>query len=200
MTEELLQQAINRVLEKALTLDPELPEKLAAFNGKVIAVHFKYLEKTFYLMVEDESLRVSGFFDGDADVTISGTPIAIMKMIVQPNVATLLLKGEIEISGDTRLGNNFKKLFREMELNWQQPVAGIIGDGATWQLESGLGRLNNWARKSVASFGLGFSEYFQEESRDIVTETELEIFNHQVDRLRDDTERLQARLSAMTKH
>jgi ubiquinone biosynthesis protein UbiJ len=38
-----------------------------------------------------------------------------------------------------------------------------------------------------------FSEYLQEESRDVVTETELEIFNEDVDRLRNDVDRLQAK-------
>ena len=42
-----------------------------------------------------------------------------------------------------------------------------------------------------------FSEYLQEESRDVVTGTELEIFNDAVDKLRNDVDRLAAKVQQL---
>jgi len=194
---EFLEQSIDSALNKALALDPELPAKLIAFSGKVISIHFKDIDKTLYLLPEDNHIRVLSHYDGDVDTRMSGSPISIMKMMMTPNVATLLLKGEVEISGDTRLGNEFKKLFREMQLDWQQPLSKIIGDNATQVVELKSKKMHSWLKKSFSSTSNSLSEYFQEESRDIVTETELEIFNQQVDDVRNNTDRLQARYQAL---
>ncbi len=191
---DLPEQTLNTAINKALALDPELLEKLAAFTGKVISIHFTGVDKTLYLLPENHHMQVLTHYDGDVDTCISGTPISIIKMLMKPDVATMLLKGEIEISGDVRLGNAFKKLFREMEINWQQPLSKIIGDGATQSIESGVKRFNQWSNKSFNSFWQTASEYLQEESRDVVTETEQEIFNQQVDILRDDIDRLEIKL------
>ncbi len=193
------EQVINTALNKILALDPEVPEKLNAFSGKVIQIHLTIIEKDLFLVPEGDRIQVHTSYDGEVNTCISGSPMAIMKMMVKPDVATMLLSGEVEITGDTRPGNALKKLFREMELDWQQPVSGIIGDAATQQLETGTKKFNTWGRKALSSFNSSVSEYLQEESRDIVTGTELEIFNQQVDDLRDDTERLQARLTAILK-
>jgi len=197
---ELLEQSIDNVLDsvfnKALSLDPELPAKLGIFSGKVISIHFKEINKTLFLLPENNHIRVLSHYDGHVDTQMSGSPVSIMKMMIKPNVATMLLKGEVEISGDTRLGNAFKKLFREMRLDWQQAVSKMIGDSATQIVDSKSKKIQAWAKKSLSSTSHSLSEYLQEESKDIVTETELEIFNQQVDDLRHHSDRLQARYQA----
>lgn len=194
MLEETFSAAINR----AMALDPELPEKLGKFAGKVISLHFIGPEKTVYLLVDQNRINALMQYDDQPDVTISGSPVAMVKMMLKPNVASLLLKGEVEIKGDTRLGNAFKKLLREMEINWQQPLAEIIGDSATQGIETGLLQFNQWCKKSTNAFGLDVSEYLQEERRDVVSEAELEQFNRQVDELRNVTDRLEMKLKKIT--
>ncbi len=195
MLEHSFHTAINTAFNKALSLDPELPEKLAIFSGKVICLYFTGVGKQLYLLPENAHINVLTKYDGEADVCIRGTPLAIIKMLMKPDVTGLLLKGEVEISGDTRLGNAFKSLFREMEIDWQQPLAEIVGDSATQEIENGFNQFNQWCRKSAAAFGLSLSEYLQEESRDMVGEAEVENFTQQVDRLRDDIDRFEYRLT-----
>lgn len=198
ITTEFFEQTIDAVLNKTLTLDPEMPAKLTAFSGKVISIHFKDIEKTLFLLPENNRIHVASHYEGEVDTCMSGSPISIMKMMMKPNVATLLLKGEVEISGDIHLGNEFKKLFRGMQLDWQQPLSKVIGDNATQLVESKSKKIHAWAKKSIFSTSQSISEYLQEESKDIVTETELEIFNQQVDELRNSGDRLQARYTALS--
>ncbi len=191
---DLPEQALTTAINKALALDPELSEKMTILAGRVISLYFKGIDKTLYFLPDNHHLQVLTYYDGNVDTGISGTPLSVIKMLVKPNVATMLLKGEVEISGDTHLGNTFKKLFREMEINWQQPLSQIIGDSATQGLEQSVKHFNQWWSKSFSSLGQDASEYLQEESRDVVTEAEQEIFNQQVDTLRNDIDRLEARL------
>ncbi|NOQ89056.1 MAG: hypothetical protein GQ550_09045 [Gammaproteobacteria bacterium] len=111
----------------------------------------------------------------------------------------MLLKGEVEISGDTRLGHQFKNIFSQMDIDWTEPLAELVGDSLAHQLHQSGKKIGRWGKDSVKSVAMSSSEYLQEESRDVVTETELNIFNESVDKLRDDVDRLQAKIDLLTR-
>lgn len=186
-----LEAAINRYL----ALDPELPAKMAAFNGRVIRLDIRGVNRSLFLFPGDHGIRVQTEYEGEADTVLSGTPVALFKMSLAPRVATLLLTGEVGIRGDTRLGHQFKNLLSQMEIDWAAPLADLFGDAAAWQIENAGRELVNWGKNSSESFSLSLGEYLVEESRAIVSEAELEQFYTDVDRLRDDVDRLEARLA-----
>jgi ubiquinone biosynthesis accessory factor UbiJ len=185
---------LESVINRYLALDPEMLGKLAEFSGKVIKLEMTGINKTLYMLPNEGGVQVLAEYDGDADTVLRGTPISLFKMGLVSNAANLLLKGEIEISGDTRLGHQFKNVFSQMDIDWSEPLAGLVGDGLAYQLQQTGSKLGRWGKQSVRSVSASFSEYLQEESRDVVTETELEIFNEDVDRLRNDVDRLQAKI------
>jgi ubiquinone biosynthesis protein UbiJ len=112
------------------------------------------------------------------------------------NAANLLLKGEVEISGDTRLGHQFKNIFSEMDIDWSEPLSDLLGDSLAYQVQQATKKVGAWGAQTAKSVSMSVSEYLQEESRDVVTETELEIFNDAVDQLRNDVDRLQAKIKS----
>jgi len=185
---------LESVINRYLALDPEMLGKLAEFDGKVIKLEMTGINKTLYMLPNEAGIQVLAEYDGDADTVLRGTPISLFKMSLVSNAANLLLKGEIEISGDTRLGHRFKNVFSQMDIDWSEPLAGLLGDSLAYQLQQTGSKLGRWGKQSVKSVSSSFSEYLQEESRDVVTETELEIFNENVDRLRNDVDRLQAKI------
>ena len=185
---------IESVINRYLALDPEILGKLAEFNGKVIKLEMTGINKTLYMLPNESGIQVLAEYDGEADTVLRGTPISLFKMGLVSNAANLLLKGEIEITGDTRLGHQFKNVFSQMDIDWSEPLASLVGDGLAYQLQQTGSKLGRWGKQSVRSVSTSFSEYLQEESRDVVTETELEMFNEDVDRLRNDVDRLQAKI------
>lgn len=185
---------LESVINRYLALDPEMLGKLAEFDGKVIKLEMTGIDKTLYMLPGQSSIQVLVEYDGEPDTILRGTPISLFKMGLVSNAANLLLKGEVEISGDTRLGHRFKNVFSQMDIDWSEPLAGLVGDGLAYQLQQAGSKLGRWGKDTVKSVSSSFSEYLQEESRDVVTETELEMFNEDVDRLREDVDRLQAKI------
>ena len=190
---------IETVINRYLALDPEMLDKLARFNGKVIKLEMTGIDKVLYMLPNDRGIQVLAEHEGPADTVLRGTPISLFKMGLVSNAASLLLKGEIEISGDTRLGHQFKDVFSQMDIDWSEPLANLVGDSFAYQLQQSASKLGRWGKDSVKSVSTSFSEYLQEESRDVVTDTELNIFNEAVDQLRDDVDRLQARINTLIK-
>ena len=189
----LLEGIINRYL----ALDPEMLGKLANFNGKVIKMEMTGINKSLYMLPNDSGIQVLSEYDAEADTVLRGTPISLFRMGLASNAATLLLKGDIEITGDTRLGHQFKNVFSQMDIDWSEPLASFVGDSVAWQLQQSASKFSHWGKDTVRSVSTSFSEYLQEESRDVVTDTELDIFNQAVDQLRNDVDRLQARINAL---
>lgn len=195
----ILESAINRYL----ALDPEVQARLAAFDGKIVKLEITGLSQNntarqLYLFPGDSGIQVLQEYDGTVDTILRGSPVALFKMGLLKNTASLLLKGEVEISGDTRLGHQFKAIFSQMDIDWSEPLSELVGDELAYQLQQTGKQFVDWGKEAVRSFGLSVSEYLQEESRDIVTETELEIFNNKVDRLRESVDRLQARVNLLS--
>ena len=188
---------IETVINRYLALDPEMLEKLGQFDGKVIKLEMTGINKTFYMLPNERGIQVLTEYEGPTDTVLRGTPVSLFKMGLVSNVANLLLKGEIEISGDTRLGHQFKNVFSQMDIDWSEPLANLLGDGLAYQIQQSGSKLAYWGKESVKSVSTSFSEYLQEESRDVVTDTELNIFNEAVDQLRNDVDRLQARVNAL---
>ena len=188
---------LETVINRYLALDPEMLDKLATFDGKVIKMEVAGIDKQYYMFPGRSGIHVSTEHDGAADTVLRGSPISLFKMGLVSNTADMLLKGELEISGDTRLGHQFKNVFSQMDIDWSEPLAKMVGDGMAYQLQDTGKKLSRWGRDTISSVSASFSEYLQEESRDVVTETELEIFNNDVDKLRDDIDRLQARIDQL---
>jgi ubiquinone biosynthesis protein UbiJ len=191
----LLETVINRYL----ALDPEVLEKMAVFSGNVIKIEVTGVDKVFYLFPDDKGVHVSTEHEGHVDTVLRGTAISLFKMGLTADVASLLLKNEVEITGDTRMGHQFKNVLSQMDIDWTGVLANLLGDSLAYQLHQSGKKFGQWGKHTVESVSLSFSEYLQEESRDVVTETELEIFNDAVDQLRDDVDRLQAKMKSLSK-
>jgi ubiquinone biosynthesis protein UbiJ len=190
---------LETVINRYLALDPEMLGKLAQFNGKVIKLEMTGINKTLYMLPNESGIQVLTEFEGPVDTVLRGTPISLFKMGLVSNAASLLLKGEVEITGDTRLGHKFKNVFSQMDIDWSEPLANMVGDSLAYQIHQSGNKLGRWGKETVKSVSTSFSEYLQEESRDVVTDTELNIFNEAVDQMRNDVDRLQARINTLIK-
>ena len=187
----LVEAAINRYLK----LDPEVLSKLAEFHGKVIKIEINGTDKNLYIFPGEEGISISAEYDGDADTTLRGSPLSLFKMGLVTNAATMLLRGEVEIIGDTRLGHQFKKILSQMDIDWSEPLAELIGDTLAHQIHQSGKKFGQWGKGTFTSVDYSLGEYLEKESRDVVKETELEIFNDDGDKIINDVYRLQAKVN-----
>jgi ubiquinone biosynthesis protein UbiJ len=194
---------LDAMINRYLLLDPEIARKISAFEGRVIAIELEGINKNLYLFpqneLEGDCIKVSDCYDAEPDTVLKGTPAALFKMGIASDVAPMMLKGEVEISGDIRLGREFKKLLADMDIDWEEILASLVGDVTAQQLTQLAKRFSHWASGAKQSITADISEYLQEESRDVVAGPELEMFYSDVDELRNDVERLQARLDLLRK-
>ena len=193
-TSELLHATIETLFNRYVALDPVARERLAKLHGKVIAVELKGVETTLYLIPATHRLMVVGSHEGDPDCCMSGTPLALIKMINSERNSEQLFSGEVVITGNTELAHRFGKILADMDVDWEEQLSHLTGDAFAHGAGSLFRELTAWGRNTVSNFGLDVGEYLQHEIQLLPPRVEIEAFLDQVDDLRDDTERLEARI------
>ena len=192
----LLEAAFNNYL----ALDAEGPARMKRLAGRVIALDILGLDLSLYILPAHDGVQILSRYEGEADTRLRGAPVSLMRMGISRSTEDQLFSGDVEISGDTELGQEFKQILDQMDIDWEEHLSHLTGDVIAHQLGHGLRSLLNWGRHSAASLALDTSEYLQEESRLVVPAVEIQDFSQQVDVLRNDTERLEARIRRVQQH
>jgi ubiquinone biosynthesis protein UbiJ len=186
--------AIEASVNRYLALDPVTLQRLAALEGRVIAVELRGLDVQLFLLPGADGVQVLAHYEGEADARLKGTPMGLLRLGIGDDVPKVLFGGDVEVSGDTELGQLFKGILDQMEIDWEEHLSHLIGDIVAHQLARAVRAASHLGKDALKTLGLDASEYLQEESRLVVPRSELDNFANDVDGLRSDVDRLEARV------
>jgi ubiquinone biosynthesis protein UbiJ len=184
-----LEMAINRYL----AMDAASLARLGEMSGKVIAVELRGLDITLSMAPHAGGIQLLKDYAGAPDTVISGTPLALVRVGAGGDRGALFA-GEVEIRGDVALGQRFEAVLRGIDIDWEEQLSRLVGDVAAHQVGNLVRDTLAWGAKSADILRRDLGEYLQEESRQVPHPSEVEAFVAAVDTLRDDAERLEARI------
>ena len=188
-----LETALNRYL----ALDPAAKERLAELHGQVICIEVLGLGVRLYVVPGPVGIQLLGLYEGEPACTLRGTPLGLARMGSTVDGADQLFSGQAEITGDTEIGQRFGNLLSGLDIDWEEQLARVGGDVLAHEVGNGARALSRWGRRALDNLGMDVKEYLQEEVRLLPTRLELEAFLEDVDTLRDDEQRLQARVARL---
>jgi ubiquinone biosynthesis protein UbiJ len=194
---QALISALETACNKYLALDDETLPRFANFEGRVIAIEILAVNHTLFLFPSADGVMILADFDGEVDTTISGSPMALAKLGLADDSASILFGGEVRISGDTRLGHQFKNVLQQMQIDWEEHLSRYVGDMAAHQLGNAARDFTKWLHRTTSSLYMDVGEYLQEESQLVAGKAEINHFVQQVDALRDAVERIEARFARL---
>jgi ubiquinone biosynthesis protein UbiJ len=193
---ETLLRPIVQVLNKNIPEVTLARELCAQLSGTTVAVRVKDTALAAYFFVEEDSMALSGTFSGEPDVCISGSFLTLARMAAKSD-AGAIRDGSLELSGDAETAQAFQELLAAAKPDLEEGVATVLGDAAAHSIgEVGRG-MSRWATEARSTMGANIREYLQEESRDAPSRYEVDRFAERVGVLRDDVERLAARISRL---
>jgi ubiquinone biosynthesis protein UbiJ len=190
---------IEQALNHYLALDPEGAAAFTPLEGRIIAIELKDFGTRITIIPSAGQLQLFGGYDAEPDCLIRGTPLALARMGMAERKETQIIKGEVEISGDTTLAQAFSRALAGLDVDWEEQLARIIGDPFAHQVGNQVRAAAQWGRKASASLTADLQEYLQEEARLLPTRYEIDAFLAQVDTLRDDIERAEARIERISR-
>lgn len=201
---EILTPFLEEIVNHVLRLDPQTLTRLGELQGKVIGLRLSQpaarpamLAPELFCRPSEAGLRITARYDGKPDVMISGNVPLFAKMVLGGAYPETLGSGELQISGDIELGQSFKKILDQIEIDWEEQSSDYLGDILAHKLASVARGVHRWQKQARETLIRDVVEYFQEERRDLPQRSEVDGFLQAVDDLCADTERLQARLQRL---
>jgi ubiquinone biosynthesis accessory factor UbiJ len=187
----LLARAMESAFNQAITLDPAAGTRLKDLDGKAVKLVLDRVGIDLYFIGQGSRLAVLAESEIEPDTIIKGSPTALLAMAVPDWRAP---GSGVRIEGDAGSAQALEKLFKQLDPDWEALLSLHLGDVIGHQVWRMLRDTGGMARHGARTAGDQLARYLREESGLLVTREEVEVFNREVDELREASDRLEARL------
>ena len=188
-------RALEAALNRALALDPETRSSLRALDGQRVALTLEAPPMALQVSVKGERLVVGPVAsEGEPDLSVRGTLAGLIAQLPMFRRDDAPPVGKVRVSGDAALARRLQRLAERFDPDWQQPFTRVFGDVLGVQIAKAVATALQQARVAGRNLAESAAEYVTEESRDVVPRAELNAFHDDVDALRDDVERIAAKI------
>jgi len=190
--------ALQKAINHGLSLDENMPAKLQSLHDKVLEMVIAPLDTHFFIQFKNGELLLLDEYQGEADTVIHSNPLGLIRLSLLPaSKARSLFNDKIRMSGDIELGQQVKKIFDEIDIDWEGHLAQFTGDVVAHQIGSIFRKGLEFKQQISDSMRLNVTEYLQEELRVFPSRHEVEDFFNDIDALALDVERLQAHINQL---
>lgn len=190
---EAMLRPVAALLNRQIQAKTPARELCAELRDRVFALRVANSAVAMYIIVGPDQVFLSSDYGDEADVVISGSLLALARL-ASPTGDTVVRGDAVELSGDVIIARKFQTLLRYARPDLEEELSGLVGDAAAHGIGELVRNVSQWGREASSTLQQNVSEYLQEESRTVPSRYEAEVFHGQVDTLRDDVARFEARL------
>jgi ubiquinone biosynthesis protein UbiJ len=193
---EALLRPIADILNRNIAEITPAREIASELNGTTVAIRVRDSALGAYFVFDDDVVALATEYTDDPDVVITGSLITLARML-QGSGEAAIRSGDVDLTGDAATAQRFQKLLDLAQPDIEEELSRVIGDVAAHRIAEIARGVGKWARDARSTMGGNIREYLQEESREVPTRYEVDRFAKQVGILRDDVERIAARLNRL---
>jgi len=190
--------ALETLLNRSMGQSMQAAAAASRLNGTSLQVDVDGLVR-IRAAVSAGKLALTSGGDLDADAIVCGSPLALFNVFAVRVDRVGRANGNpgaaVRISGDAEIAARYRDLLTLSRPDWEEELSRLVGDLPARRLSLAARGALSWARGVGRTAGENLAEYLQEESRDLVSEPELEEFVAAVDQLRETADRIEARLA-----
>ena len=190
----MLTATLGNLLNRGLPRSVRARQLVAELAGHSVAIAIRDFAR-LRVTSDGQTLTVAGE-DGAADATLSGGPLSLLALSGGAAQA-VLQRGDVTVTGDTEIAGKFRELLSLLRPDPEEELALVIGDVAAHRLGRVALLAGGWGRRAARVTLENLAEYLGHERRDLVPRNEGEQFLRGVEALREDADRLQARLELL---
>jgi ubiquinone biosynthesis protein UbiJ len=187
--------AIENMLNRGLPRSPRARQLVSELAGSRLGVEVRGVTRIL-VRSSGEVLHVTHDAAGAADADVSGSPLQLLAL-AGPSPEAVLQAGAVEIRGDTDIARKYRELARLLMPDPEEELSLVIGDVPAHQLGRLARTVFGWSRQASATAVRNVAEYLAHERADLVPRAEADQFTSGVERLREDVDRLEARINLL---
>lgn len=191
---EGLEQGLNQLIRQ----DPAVGRRFASLHGRVVRIDLIGTGIALnFIPGHDGRMQILGSIEGEPDCTLRGSPLDLLRAGEHSESAKQLFSGRVTIEGDNATAHRFSAALAGLDIDWEEQLSRLTGDIAAHEIGRGVRALLSEAARVSRSGRENLSEYLTEEARLLPHRYEVQDFLDEVDSLRDDCERLAARIALL---
>ncbi|RRC97280.1 hypothetical protein EHS89_18665 [Amphritea balenae] len=184
-------------VNKLLLLNPEVIDRLTRLDGKVIAIQLSSPAAALSIQPSSQGLQIDMLCREDADVTLSGSAADFLRLLSSQESSDAMFGKSISVTGDSALATRFSQIMIDAALDWEAILAQLIGDLPAHELARYLRWKAEFYLNTGNSLMMNLEEYLKEEVQLLPSQPEVSQFSNQVAELRQETDRIAARIERL---
>ncbi len=188
----IAEQLITGGLNRLFTQTPGARDLLARHAGRTLALDMA-LFRVHLRIDEAGGLHLAPETAAEASIFI--TPDVLLRIPEKGKAAFRELRTE----GDADLLSAFNDAFQQLDLDAEAELSRLFGPVMGFRMAETGRAFGGWMKQATEDAARAFAEYAVEESPMLASRVDIERFNREVDQLRDDAARLEARLARLEK-
>tara|TARA_R110002096_G_scaffold154_6_gene764 strand:- start:12256 stop:12861 length:606 start_codon:yes stop_codon:yes gene_type:complete len=193
---DALLRPLVKILNRNIAQTTPARELCRELSGTIVAVRVTDSALAAWFVVHDDMLSIESGLDAEPDVLLEGSLLTLARMAGESGEAAIR-DGSLSLSGDAERADRFQRLLMLAKPDLEEELSGVVGDIAAHRLGEMARGLGRWGRDARRTLGENIREYLQEESRDAPSRYEVDRFTADVNTLRDDVARVEARLNRL---
>lgn len=187
---------IELALNAAIDQDPETKAKLDQFESRYIVINIKDFNQTIVITITNRRLYFTTVAEQTVTLTITGNALTLVKLGSDPES---LFSADIDINGDVQFAKQLRDLLAGFDFDWEAQLARFTGDTLAYPISHGIRQATSWAKNTHLSMQQNIAEYLREESLMLPDKSQIKSYMHNIDTLRADLDRLEARIKRLSK-
>ena len=193
---ESVLRPVATLLNKNIHASTPARELCAQLSARVVAVRVRDTALSMYFTIGDDAVDLTTASDAEPDVVLTGSLLALARMAGQRGEGAIR-DGSLDLTGDAETAQAFQRLLAFARPDIEEELSGLVGDVTAHRLGEIARSIGRWGRGVRSTMRDNIREYLQEESRSLPSRYEVERFAKDVDVLRDDVDRLAARIDKL---
>ncbi len=185
MTQKIKKIILNHLLSQ----NDWMQSKLVNHKDKIVVIEISGFK--LVLRVDENGLLQSINNSENFDCFIKLTANDFINQLINNN------NGNISIKGDLELANQVSQVLKKIEWDVEEDLSRYIGDIPAIHTTKILKKVITSSQKNIKNITGALLEYWQEENKILTKKRNVEIFYSEVDKIFEDTERLEARIKIM---
>ena len=182
----MIQKIKKIILDHLLSQNDWMQSKLVDHKNKIIVIEISDLK--LILKVGENGLLHSLSEAEKFDCIIKLTVNSLISQLINNN------NSNISIEGDLELANQVAQVLKKIEWDIEEDLSKYIGDIPAIQTTKILKKVVARGQKNIGNITGALLEYWQEENKILTKKINVEIFNSEVDKIVEDTDRLEAKI------
>lgn len=191
--------SVEHGLNRVLRMDSTAMPRLAALEGKVIEIDCRQPAMQVFILPDDEGLMLAAHWESEVDCSLRAPAASLAQLALAKDKTAVLHSPQVELHGDSAALLDLFGVLQDLELDWEHELQRWLGPVATALLAGHIRLRARWTRQGLARFSQSLSDYLAEESRTLVGKREAEAAFSELDTLKLDIERLEARLKRLSR-